>query len=849
MTTAVLARPVARRTRAGSAPARRAVIRWAWRLFRREWRRQALILALLAVAVAATIAGLAVVSNVAELGADPTFGTANTIITVPGSDSRLAADIAAIRSRFGTVDVVSHQSIPVPGSVSTIDLRAENPDGPYAAPTVRLDAGRYPTGSDEVAVTKGVAQLFDLHIGGVWRAGGRTWQVVGLVENPLNLQDRFALATPGPASPTGTESMLVDTTKQAIQSFNLPGNGVSIAARGTASKTAAEALVLVLATMGLLFVGLLAVAGFAVMAQRRLRALGMLGSIGATDRQVRLVLLANGAAVGATAAAVGAALGLAGWLALAPSLQSVVQHRIDRFDLPWWAIATALVLAFVTAVVAAWWPARAVARIPIVAALSGRPPRPQPAHRFAAAGGVLLGAGLVLLAFADQRRAPFIVAGTVATVIGILFLAPLAIRALATLAGRTTIAVRLAMRDLARYQSRSGAALGAVTLAVGIAATIAVAAAAAQAPPAVANLPTNQLVVYVGSGATGPGNPVPVLTPDQQNAAQASIDQLASTLHARAVLPLEGAVNPDAATLPAQPGPGGGPGGQITAALARVAQRGQGEEVQAVVQLYVATPALLAQYGLKAEQIEPAADVITSRTGLGALEIFLPELINSPSGDSGPKGAAVRRPRPAAAVHPTIETVKQLPAYGSAPNSLITSHGMQALGLEAVTAGWLVQAPAPLTAAQIDSANHVAASAGLSVETTTANKSLAPVRNWSTAAGILVALGVLAMTVGLIRSESGRDLRTLTATGASRATRRTLTGATAGALALLGALLGTAGAYVALLAWYRSNLHPLTHVPVANLAIIIAGLPLIAAAAGWLFAGREPPAIARQPLE
>jgi len=103
--------------------------------------------------------------------------------------------------------------------------------------------------------------------------------------------------------------------------------------------------------------------------------------------------------------------------------------------------------------------------------------------------------------------------------------------------------------------------------------------------------------------------------------------------------------------------------------------------------------------------------------------------------------------------------------------------------------------------------------------------------------------------VGLIRSETARDLRTLAATGASSTTRRSLTGATAGALALLGALLGTAGAYLALIAWYRSQLHLLSHVPVADLVVIIAGLPLAAAGAGWLLAGREPPAIARQPLE
>ena len=81
---------------------------------------------------------------------------------------------------------------------------------------------------------------------------------------------------------------------------------------------------LVLATIGLLFVGLLAVAGFAVMAQRRLRSLGMLSSLGATDRHVRIITLANGAAVGVTSAAVGAAVGLAGWVAFRLSGQGIL---------------------------------------------------------------------------------------------------------------------------------------------------------------------------------------------------------------------------------------------------------------------------------------------------------------------------------------------------------------------------------------------------------------------------------------------------------------------------------------------------------------------------------------------
>ena len=119
----------------------------------------------------------------------------------------------------------------------------------------------------------------------------------------------------------------------------------------------------------------------------------------------------------------------------------------------------------------------------------------------------------------------------------------------------------------------------------------------------------------------------------------------------------------------------------------------------------------------------------------------------------------------------------------------------------------------------------------------------------TTAAGALLALGILAMTVGLIRGESAGDLRTLTATGATSGIRRMLTATTAGSLALLGALLGVAGAYVVLLALYYDDVGYLSDVPVLYLALAVIGVPLAATAAGWLLSGREPPAIARTVIE
>jgi putative ABC transport system permease protein len=58
VSTATLEKPTG-----GGIPARRAVVRWAVRLVRREWRQQLLIFALITAAVAATFIGSAVATT------------------------------------------------------------------------------------------------------------------------------------------------------------------------------------------------------------------------------------------------------------------------------------------------------------------------------------------------------------------------------------------------------------------------------------------------------------------------------------------------------------------------------------------------------------------------------------------------------------------------------------------------------------------------------------------------------------------------------------------------------------------------------------------------------------------
>jgi putative ABC transport system permease protein len=77
-----------------------------------------------------------------------------------------------------------------------------------------------------------------------------------------------------------------------------------------------------------------------------------------------------------------------------------------------------------------------------------------------------------------------------------------------------------------------------------------------------------------------------------------------------------------------------------------------------------------------------------------------------------------------------------------------------------------------------------------------------------------------------------------------------ITAATAAALGLLGAVLGVAGAVIAGLTWTHSSLSDISGgTLVSDIAILLIGLPLIAAAGGWLLAGREPEVISRQPLD
>jgi putative ABC transport system permease protein len=461
------------------------VVRWAWRLFRREWRQQVLVMALLTLAVAAAVGGSAAVHGTAstvdgDLGAaDQRFDlTVGQDPDQPDRPSMTAAELVEqAESAFGSFDAIGSRSVSIPGSVESVELRAQDPDGLYSAPMLELLAGRYPRFAGEIAVTDELAATLGVGLGDTVELGDETRTVVGHVENPAELGDEFALVPLSEIDKATTLSLLVNDVGAQVDAFGQAVGGYSRQERGGEDDPAtAGVLTLAMSTVVLMLVALIAAAGFVVIAQRRLRQLGMLAAVGATERRLRLVLLADGAVVGVVAALIGTALGLAAWIVAAPRLENAAGQRIDATQVPWWLVVAGMALAVATALVAAWWPARAVARIPITQALSARPPRPRPVRRLALVAVALIVIGFVLLnrGLEDEidPDETVWVAGLVILSVGFLLTCPTMVRLLPPIASRLPVAARLALRDLGRHQARSGAALAAIGLGMGVAVVI-----------------------------------------------------------------------------------------------------------------------------------------------------------------------------------------------------------------------------------------------------------------------------------------------------------------------------------------------------------------------------------------
>jgi putative ABC transport system permease protein len=537
----------------------------------------------------------------------------------------------------------------------------------------------------------------------------------------------------------------------------------------------------------------------------------MLAALGATDRHLKLVLLVHGAIVGVVASLSGTILGLAGWFALAHRMENGAGHRIETFNVPWALVIGALVAGILVPVAAAWWPSRSMPRLSIVDAISARPPVPRRARASMLGAAVFLAGGVVLTALSNQTNPVLIVGGTTATVVGILLTCPTAIRAMARAARRAPVTTRVALRDLGRYQARAGAALAAISVALGIPVAIILVANAADRTAAesagAGNLAETQLLITIDH-PTGQQVLAPNLSGTQLDDVHATIANLATSLDDAVTVPLEMAVD-----------------ASITESGRPLIELGEpvvgDEHLFHSVPMFVATPVVLNYLEIDEAAIPADAEILSA----------VSNVILIGKGSRGETASTYEIGRP---------------QYSSLPRSFITRAGMDRLGLQPMPIGWILESPQELTGAQLTNARQIAGSAGLKIEVRKGPPSHSALKSISTAAGALFALAIVAMTVGTIRSEAAAEMRTLTATGASDSIRRALTATTAATLALAGVVLGTVGAYLGLVGAYLHHLSRLGDVPVAHLAVALIGVPLLSAVAGWCLGGREPTTFTRQ---
>jgi putative ABC transport system permease protein len=182
-----------------------------------------------------------------------------------------------------------------------------------------------------------------VQVGSSWTVAGRTWTVTGIVANPQSLLDEFALVIPGQVTNPSDATVLFDAPGTASAVEKATHLNVTTAQTvANNNEINPETISVAAAVLGMLLIALVGIGGFTVLAQRRLRAIGMLAAQGATERNIRLVVRANGLATGVVGAVAGLVLGFLAWLAYRPQAENSAHHVMGVFQLPWTVIGISL---------------------------------------------------------------------------------------------------------------------------------------------------------------------------------------------------------------------------------------------------------------------------------------------------------------------------------------------------------------------------------------------------------------------------------------------------------------------------------------------------------------------------
>lgn len=296
-----------------------------------------------------------------------------------------------------------------------------------------------------------------------------------------------------PLAPTGIANVLIDEppSEEEMAAWSEAGLQVVDEAllraqteASAPSQSWAETVIgITFTALGSLVIASVVAAAFTISVRRQRRSLALLSATGAAPRTLRGVLLRTGLFLGLVGAALGVVVGLAGGAGGALVVNAMGPKPGFRIVVRWGAVAAFGAIGIVSAVLAAWFPARSVAKRDALAALDeAQAPMPRPRFPRAALvpfalGMVLLGAGIRYGAsrveFHDGTELATVLVASAGTMVlwyvaGVLA-APWVIDQLSRAVSAGWLSWRLALRDAARVGGRSVALVAASASTVALA--------------------------------------------------------------------------------------------------------------------------------------------------------------------------------------------------------------------------------------------------------------------------------------------------------------------------------------------------------------------------------------------
>ncbi|GAA1310417.1 hypothetical protein Psi02_39770 [Planotetraspora silvatica] len=367
--------------------------------------------------------------------------------------------------------------------VNQADLR-----DPLFRGTYRLLDGRLPAAPGEIVVNTVMNQgpSSAPGIGQTFFAGRQRvpLRVVGDVLMPLGWPPDF-VGFPGSlpvgilddAGPGGTTFWMVDTPKPVsrAEARRLAARGADVVSPAapdesqqvvTSSDNSVDLEPVPWIAMMLLEVVLLAGPAFAVGQRRRSREFALIGAQGGSPRQLKRIALADGLLFGVCASMIGAVLGIGVAALVKPSLAVGSDSLEESISVPWTVVAIIMAMGVAAGLLASLAPAQRASRTDMIAVLTGRRTPGRDRAGRPVLGLVLIVAGLTGTAVGARYSVAWIASAALLTQLGLLAVLPWLIAQAGRLAGVLPFSLRFAVRDAARNRGRTVPAVAAVMAAV-----------------------------------------------------------------------------------------------------------------------------------------------------------------------------------------------------------------------------------------------------------------------------------------------------------------------------------------------------------------------------------------------